>query len=259
MNPLIFICLLCIVVCSTQGAPESEVTQASGLAAVTGGPASEEGLLVEDDEHELDEELSGGHHENVIILGMKNRGFQILFFLVFDFSPLMQTSYVSVAGVNSGKDDKRKRKGKGKRKNKQRNKNTTPLNPRHYNTTRVHTSPHSTTEDACTSTHLGYCIHGFCQHIEGLKEPVCVCLKGYEGLRCEIQYLGVGTPDYQTYNSELVQTVLVVIAVVLSVISCCAILLMTCAHYRSHKNFLASYLGTVSETDKLQKPTSDVV
>ncbi|XP_004072306.1 proheparin-binding EGF-like growth factor isoform X1 [Oryzias latipes] len=231
MNPLIFICLLCIVVCSTQGAPESEVTQASGLAAVTGGPASEEGLLVEDDEHELDEELSGGHHENVIIL----------------------------AGVHSGKDDKRKRKGKGKRKNKQRNKNTTPLNPRHYNTTRVHTSAHSTTEDACASTHLGYCIHGFCQHIEGLKEPVCVCLKGYEGLRCEIQYLGVGTPDYQTYNSELVQTVLVVIAVVLSVISCCAILLMTCAHYRSHKNFLASYLGTVSETDKLQKPTSDVV
>ncbi|KAF6739302.1 Proheparin-binding EGF-like growth factor [Oryzias melastigma] len=230
MNPLILICLLCIVVCSTQGAPGSEATQASGLAAVTGGPASEEGLLVEDDEHELDEELSGGHHENVIILG-----------------------------VNTDKDDRRKRKGKGKRRNKQKNKSTTPLNPRHFNTTRVHSSPHSTTEDACATTHLGYCIHGYCQHIEGLQEPVCVCLKGYQGLRCGIQTLESVVPTDPTYNSELVQTVLVVIAVVLSVISCCAILLMTCAHYRSHKNFLASYLGTVSENDKLHKPTSDVV
>lgn len=29
--------------------------------------------------------------------------------------------------------------------------------------------------------------------------------------------------------------------------------------YRSHKNFLASYLGTEAEQEKLQKPISDVV
>uniref|UniRef100_A0A3B3V936 Amphiregulin n=1 Tax=Poecilia latipinna TaxID=48699 RepID=A0A3B3V936_9TELE len=79
-------------------------------------------------------------------------------------------------------------------------------------------------KDPCTSTHLGFCIHGYCKYIEGLKEPVCICMKGYDGERCGIQTLGSFIPPTQSYNSDLVQTVLVVIAVVLSVISCCAIL-----------------------------------
>ena len=55
-------------------------------------------------------------------------------------------------------------------------------------------------------------------------------MKGYDGERCGIQTLGtIKTQSDQFSNTELVQTVLVIIAVVLSVISCTAILLMTCA------------------------------
>ncbi|XP_044193906.1 amphiregulin [Thunnus albacares] len=234
MNPLILTCLLCLVVCCVLGAQGSEATFSSELNGVTGGPASGEGLqssLSDDDELETYEELSGGANEHVSI---------------HDFHP--------------GKDEKKKRKSKGKRKNRQKNKSTTVFNPEHTFFTSGYTSTFSTTEDPCTSTHLGYCIHGYCKHIEGLQEPVCICMKGYDGERCGIQTLGTGkTKPDQSNNTELVQMVLVIIAVVLSVISCIAILLMTCAHYRSHKNFLASYLGTGAEQEKLQKPIGDLV
>ncbi|CAJ1069241.1 proheparin-binding EGF-like growth factor [Xyrichtys novacula] len=239
MNTLVLTCLLCFVVYRALGAQGSEATLTTALTGVTGGTASGEGLpssMNYEDELEIDGELSGGDNEN---------------FSSYDLHP--------------GKDDKRKRRGKGKKKNRLRSKGTTPFNPEHTFFTNghasthfsTHSSTHSTTEDPCTTTHLGYCIHGHCKHIEGLQEPVCICIKGYDGERCGIQTLGskVTTQD----NTELVQTVLVIIAVVLSVISCLAILLMTCAHYRSHKNFLASYLGTGSEQEKLQKPMADAV
>ncbi|XP_028270337.1 amphiregulin [Parambassis ranga] len=231
MNTLVFTCLLCFVVC---GAPGSDATYSSELARVTGGPASGDGLRIslrEDDELETDEELSGGDHETF-----------------------------SLHELHPSKDEKKKnRKGKGRR-NRHKNKSTTPFNPEHTLFTNGYTSTLITTEDPCTSTHLGYCIHGYCKYIEGLQEPVCICMKGYDGERCGIQTLESGKtrPD-QSSNTELVQTVLVIIAVVLSVISCTAILLMTCAHYRSHKNFLASFLGSASEQEKLQKPIGDIV
>lgn len=71
---------------------------------------------------------------------------------------------------NGGK----KRKGKGKKKNKHRSNSTTPSNPQHTRFTTGHTATLSTTEDPCTSSHLGYCIHGKCKFIEGLQEPVCM-------------------------------------------------------------------------------------
>uniref|UniRef100_A0A3B4VL12 Amphiregulin n=1 Tax=Seriola dumerili TaxID=41447 RepID=A0A3B4VL12_SERDU len=216
------------VVCSSLGAQGSEATYSSGLAGVTGGPASGEGLqtlLSDDDELEIDEELSGGDNENF--------------------------------KLNPSKDERKKRKGKGKRRSRHKSKSTTPLNPEHMVFTNGYTATLTTAEDPCTSTHLGYCIHGYCKHIEGLQEPVCICMKGYDGERCGIQTLETRTRGGS--DTELVQTVLVIIAVVLSVISCIAILLMTCAHYRSHKNYLASYLGTGTEQEKLQKPVGDVV
>ncbi|XP_040898564.1 proheparin-binding EGF-like growth factor [Toxotes jaculatrix] len=234
MNPLILTCLLCFVVCSALGAQGSEAIYSSELAGVTGGPASGEGLqslLSDDDDLEIGEELSGGDNENV-----------------------------SLHELHPSKDEKKKRKGKSKRKSRQRGKATTPLNPEHTVFTNGYTSTFSTTEDPCTSTHLGYCIHGYCKHIEGLPEPVCICMKGYDGERCGIQTLEtIKTKSRENSDTELVQTVLVIIAVVLSVISCTAILLMTCAHYRSQKNYLASYLGTGPEQEKLQKPAGDVV
>lgn len=53
------------------------------------------------------------------------------------------------------------------------------------------------------------------------------CWKDYDGERCEIHSLGTRTD--QSGGPELTQTVLVIIAVVLSAISCLAILLMACA------------------------------
>nr|XP_046241295.1 proheparin-binding EGF-like growth factor isoform X2 [Scatophagus argus] len=228
MNLLVLTCLLCFV-CGALGAQAFEATFSSGVVGVTGGPASGEdlqSLQSDDDEQEVDEELSGGDNEN---------------FSLFE----------------SSRNETKKKKGKGKRRNKHKSKSTTPFNPEHTLFTSGH-STLSTTEDPCTSTHLGYCIHGYCQHIEGLQEPVCICMKGYDGERCGIQTLGT-IQNQPGNNAELVQTVLVIIAVVLSVISCTAILLMTCAHYRSQRNFLASYLGTGTEQEKLQKPVSDVV
>lgn len=55
------------VVCSWFGAQGSEATYSSGLAGVTGGPASGEGLqtlMSDDDELEIDEDLSGGDSEH---------------------------------------------------------------------------------------------------------------------------------------------------------------------------------------------------
>ncbi|XP_068461136.1 proheparin-binding EGF-like growth factor [Clinocottus analis] len=233
MNPLAITCLLCCFVASgAGGARGSDATFSGEPARVTGGPAfGEDGLrapLADDDEPEVDEEVSGGDSVNFSLLE-----------------------------PHPGRDEKRKRKSKGGKKNRHRTKSTTPLNPEHVFYTNSYTSTLGTTEDPCTSTHLGYCIHGYCKYIEGLQEPVCICMKGYDGGRCEIQSLG--TTRTEPNNTELVQTVLVIIAVVLSVISCTAILLMTCAHYRSHKNFLASYLGTGAEQEKLQKPSGDVV
>ncbi|XP_017267752.1 amphiregulin-like [Kryptolebias marmoratus] len=232
MNLLVIIYLLCIVVCSALDAQGSEATYSAELARGTGGLASGEGLvssLIDDDELEVDKEHSGGHHEHVLIHGQ-----------------------------HANKDEKKKRKGKSRSKNRQTRKFTTPQNPEHTLITRRYNSTVSITPNPCTSTHVDYCIHGDCKYIEGLQEPVCVCMKDFVGERCEIQTLGSVKPNLSS-NTELVQTVLVVIAVVLSVISCCAVLLMTCAHYRSHKNFLASYLGTGSEQEKLQKPMGDIV
>lgn len=63
----------------------------------------------------------------------------------------------------------------------------------------------------------------FCQ------PPPFRCMKGFDGERCGIQTLETVKTDSSHSNTELLQTVLVIIAVVLSVISCTAILLMTCA------------------------------
>ncbi|KAL6113869.1 uncharacterized protein ACO6RY_04763 [Pungitius sinensis] len=233
MNPLAITCLLCFVVSGLIGAQGSEATFSGEVTRVTGSPASGEGLqnpLGDDDELEVDENISGGDNEE---------------FSLLDSHP--------------SKDEKKKRKGKGKKRNKQKSKSTTPLSPEHSFYTSGHTSTLSTTQDPCTSTHLSFCIHGYCKYIEGLQEPVCICMKGYDGARCGIQSLEtIKTQPGLINNSELVQTVLVIIAVVLSIISCTTILLMTCAHYRSHKNLMASYLGTGTEQEKLKKPTGDV-
>ncbi|CAL9707566.1 unnamed protein product [Knipowitschia caucasica] len=247
MNALVQTCLLSYVVCSALCVWGSGASFSIDLGGQTEGPASGEGLQAsanDDDELELlehDEEPSGVSH----------------------YSP-------HVTSQQKDENEKKKKKGKGKRKNRHRVKSTTAINPEHTEKT-YHTSGYtsassssssSTTEDPCSSSHLDFCIHGHCHYLEGLHEPVCICMKGYVGLRCGIQTLETKLPSEDQSRAELVQTVLVVIAVVLSVLSCTAIVLLTCAHYRSHKNFLASYLGssgTLKEQEKLQKVPSEAV
>ena len=76
--------------------------------------------------------------------------------------------------LHSGTSGGKKKKGKGKKKNKHRSNSTTPLNPQHTDFTTGHAATLNTTKDPCTSSHLGYCIHGKCKSIEGLQEPVCM-------------------------------------------------------------------------------------
>lgn len=83
-----FLCPFGFTVCSALGAQGSEATFSSELAGVTGDPASGEGLqsLQSDDEElEIDEELSGGDNENVSLHGTtKTKSFV----LDLDFIPL---------------------------------------------------------------------------------------------------------------------------------------------------------------------------
>ncbi|XP_077457508.1 uncharacterized protein areg [Stigmatopora argus] len=223
MNTFIITCLLCLVLFSVLGPQESDASALGELHSVTLGSASGEDLQV----------VQGNFDDDADVEALASE------FL---------------------RDDRKKRKGKGKKKNKQKSKSTTAFNPEHTSSTQGQTSATGTTEDPCTSTHLGYCIHGFCQGIEGLQEPVCICTKGYEGERCGSQRLEPSrTKSEQIGDTDWVQMGLVITAVVLSVISCTAVMLMACAHYRSQKNFLASYLGNWSEQEKLQKAPGDVV
>ncbi|CAL8250024.1 unnamed protein product [Boreogadus saida] len=243
MNSLNLAFLLYLV-CSVVGALGSVVTFSPGLqaaGALTSGGGGVLGAPVDDDDisEELSDELSGGTDS-------------------VGHVPQQALSERPAGESRRRKGNKRRNKHKGKR-------TTTPLRPgnsTHTNSpyTSSYTSAHSlsTTLDPCTSSHLGFCIHGNCKYMEDLKEPVCVCTRGYDGLRCGIQTLESGRESDKS-GTEVVQMVLVIIAVVLSVISCIAILLMTCAHYRTHKNFMALYLGSGAEVEKLQKPIANVM
>ncbi|XP_071014727.1 uncharacterized protein [Oncorhynchus clarkii lewisi] len=258
-------CVL-VVVFSALGVLGSAVTFSAGVSHVTGALASGEGeelqsSLGDEEELDLEEDLSGGTPT--------------------DGSPQL---------MRHSKDQKEKVRGqKGKRnkgKKKKKTRTSTAFNPEHTSTGHMatghtstghtstghtstgHTSTGQTlefpaahthqtsgrvTQDPCSFSHKGYCIHGLCKYMADLREPVCMCNKGYDGERCGILLLPT-TSKEGSGRAEVVQTVLVVIAVVLSCVSCLAILLMACTHYRTHQNFLATYLGSGSEK-QLQKTT----
>uniref|UniRef100_A0A3B1K332 Amphiregulin n=1 Tax=Astyanax mexicanus TaxID=7994 RepID=A0A3B1K332_ASTMX len=118
------------------------------------------------------------------------------------------------------------------------------------------------TPDPCRTTHSDYCIHGHCTYLQDLHEPVCVCMKGYDGVRCGIQLMqtssGSGSDrlDDQSHthtHTHTLQLILVIIAVVLSIISCSAIIIIITVQYHS---FQAAFLSSNSEKEKLQKSPS---
>ncbi|XP_067084315.1 amphiregulin [Osmerus mordax] len=237
MNTVILISLLCLV-CSPPGSLGSAVTFSPGLGRASGVVTSGEVLRMTGEEADLEEDLSGTQAE--------------------------ESTHHSALQISEEK--KLEKKGKGRKRNK--HKHTTAFQPHTSHSSRLtsnSTSAHTAltsaivTADPCSSSHLTYCIHGMCKYQEDLKEAVCVCMKGFDGERCGIQLLGSRNEEEEEGSrGELVQTVLVIIAVVLSLLSCIAILLMTCAHYRTQKNFLSAYLGSASEKHQLQTPPADV-
>ncbi|MBN3311883.1 HBEGF factor, partial [Atractosteus spatula] len=144
-----------------------------------------------------------------------------------------------------------KKKGKGKRKGKSKGeKNGKSLKGKEEK---------EVTPDPCITTHADYCIHGQCIYNQELDEPTCICLKGYDGERCGIQLLKTGQKEKDWINTDVIQTVLVIIAVALSVISLIAILLIICGPYRNHrKPFIAKCLGESSEKEKLRQENGDI-
>nr|XP_023993166.1 probetacellulin-like [Salvelinus alpinus] len=118
----------------------------------------------------------------------------------------------------------------------------------------THQTSERVTEDPCSSSHKGYCIHGLCKYMADLREPVCMCNKGYDGERCGILLLPT-TNKEDSGRAEVVQTVLVIIAVVLSSVSCLAILLMACTHYRTHKNFCLPILALAEKQQLTENHT----
>ncbi|XP_072527979.1 uncharacterized protein areg [Salminus brasiliensis] len=117
------------------------------------------------------------------------------------------------------------------------------------------------TPDPCLTSHSDYCIHGHCTYLQDLREPVCVCMKGYDGVRCGIQLLQTSSDsgsdglDDHTHTHTL-QLALVIIAVVLSIISCSAIIIIISVQYKAQHNFQAAFLSSSSEREKLQKNPS---
>ncbi|KAI7813210.1 putative proheparin-binding EGF-like growth factor, partial [Triplophysa rosa] len=216
--------LLCVV-CSGVFFITAAAAQASGLDHVTVMSASGEGLQSaagEDLEPEEDQDPSGMFNDPTLL---------------------------KVHQVSKGEESSHRRSGRKKNRERKKNKNITPVQPKRTASTH---KIHSSTADPCLTSHLDYCIHGHCTYLHGLREPVCVCKRGYDGERCGIQLLHTsGEPDDST--SDTAHTALVVMAVVLSIISCLAILLIICVHYRTHHRFQAAFLSSANERETLEK------
>ncbi|XP_033870303.2 amphiregulin [Acipenser ruthenus] len=130
-----------------------------------------------------------------------------------------------------------KRKKTGKRNNRQRNKDKNDKKKK------LKANP-------CTTTHSEYCIHGECVHYGNLNETTCICNGGYSGERCGIQQL---SSVIREDSIDVTQSVLVVIAVVLSLISFIAVLIIICVHCRSQKRITELYHGRNEEKEKLHQ------
>ncbi|XP_012676360.1 proheparin-binding EGF-like growth factor [Clupea harengus] len=139
----------------------------------------------------------------------------------------------------SGKERSRK-KGKGKKKNKVSSQAHTP-SQRHHT--------HTTIEDLCFTSHRDFCIHGHCQFMEDLREPSCICQKGYEGKRCAVQLMKTGHREVDADVEAYAHTALLVIAVMLSIISCSALLLTICVHYKTQRRFQAVFFNPSNEKE----------
>ncbi|KAI4893612.1 hypothetical protein NFI96_013778 [Prochilodus magdalenae] len=154
-------------------------------------------------------------------------------------------------------EEPRTRGGRRRNGGKRKNKGQVTIGQRSHTSGQVqHTF--STTSDPCLTSHRDYCIHGYCTYLQDLKEPVCVCMKGYDGVRCGIQLLqtfsGSGSDGLDTHtHAHTLQLALVIISVILSMISCSAIIIIITVQYKAQHGFQAAFLSSSSEREKLHK------
>ncbi|XP_063050406.1 proheparin-binding EGF-like growth factor [Engraulis encrasicolus] len=219
MKPLALSCLLCLALCSVLGSASysthDSLLGASGDLQIS----SEYDDLEKERMEDMDMTLPKVH------LGLEDMG---------------------ESGLGSGRGRNR-RKGKDRKKNK---KAFTP-SQRHHST-HTHTSSgsssssYTTVEDLCFTTHRDFCVHGQCKFMEDLREPLCICQVGFEGKRCAVQLMKTGHREEEEEEDDETHahTALLVIAVMLSIISCSALLLTICVHYKTQRRFQAAFFNT---------------
>ncbi|KAB5515298.1 hypothetical protein PHYPO_G00250240 [Pangasianodon hypophthalmus] len=179
MNLILLSSLLCLA-CSVLISLASSATHSSELGHVTVMSASGEGLQSALGEEPESEEGPSG---------------------LFTGPPL-----------GKGRGGRKKHGGKKRTKAQMsvRQRNSTPAQNLTYSPTHstshgsAHTNNHSSAPDPCSTSHREYCIHGFCTYLHDLKEPVCVCMKGYDGVRCGIHLLQTAAPP--SYSSSVCTT-----------------------------------------------------
>uniref|UniRef100_A0A4W5L355 Amphiregulin n=1 Tax=Hucho hucho TaxID=62062 RepID=A0A4W5L355_9TELE len=199
MNTLILSSLLCLVF-SALDVLGSAVTFSAGLSNVTGALASGEELqssLGDEEELELEEDLSGGiptdgspqpvlrhsmdQKEKVKgQKGKRNKGKRKKKTkLSAAFNPEHtsgQTSGHTSPGHTSGQTSGHTSPGhtSGQTSGHTSPGHTSSGHTSEFPAGHTHQTSGRVTEDPCSSSHKGYCIHGFCKYMADLREPVCM-------------------------------------------------------------------------------------
>ncbi|KAG5281199.1 hypothetical protein AALO_G00068490 [Alosa alosa] len=219
MKPLIFSCLLCLALCTLVGSVGVAVSFSAHDSLLGASGDLQTSSEYEDLEKERPEEVE-----------------------MMKVPQLSKSGEMGDAGSGRGRN---RRKGKDKKKNRKVTGQAHTPAQRQY----THSSSHTTIEDLCLTTHRDFCIHGQCKFLEDLREPLCICLTGYEGKRCAIQLMKTEHKEVDAGEEAYAHTTLLVIAVMLSIISCSALLLTICVHYKTQRRFQAAFFNPSNEKE----------
>ncbi|XP_076854652.1 uncharacterized protein areg isoform X2 [Brachyhypopomus gauderio] len=232
---LILSCSLLCTACSVVISSASFVTYSSELGHVTVMSASGEGLQSAagaEQESDNNANTSGAPADMTILTGTQAN---------------TQVSDLSeVIGQPGRKSESHSGNTRRKHGSKKRPRNQATVAQQ----TRTHTHTHSPTSNPCLSSHKDYCIHGHCTYLQDLEEPVCVCMKGYDGIRCGVHLLQTGSGSEgldKPSSTDSLHVTLIIIAAILSLISCSAILLMI---YRTLRSFQTAFFSSAHGSTK---------
>ncbi|XP_062398492.1 proheparin-binding EGF-like growth factor [Sardina pilchardus] len=221
MKSLIFSCLLCLALCTVVGSVGSAVSFSAHDSLLGASGDLQTSSEYDDLEKERLEEVE------------------------MSMTKVQQLSKLGETGDAGSGRGRNRRKGKDKKKNRKAASQAHTPGQRQY----THSSSHTTVEDVCLTTHRDFCIHGQCKFMEDLREPLCICQVGYEGKRCAVQLMKTEHREVDADDEAYAHTALLVIAVMLSVISCSALLLTICVHYKTQRRFQAAFFNPSNEKE----------